>query len=115
MLRFDEPAALPEPLDIDLVGDVVLSQITGISTRPSTNGKLMKLCAYLAACENALKASGPISGSSSDLPKVILSPERPSTMNETAVSQCTNRSSSLKRGTLRPDRPAEMRIRPRMK
>ena len=31
------------------------------------NGKLVKLCAYLAACETLLKASGPINGSSSDL------------------------------------------------
>ena len=82
---------------------------------PTMNGKLVKLCAYLAACENALKASGPINGSSSSLPKVMLRPEMPSTMNETAVSQCTNRSKELKRGTLRPDRPAEMRIRPSTK
>ena len=72
----------------------------------------MKLWAYFAACENVLKASGPINGSNNNFPKVILSPEMPSTMNETAVSQCTNRSKALKRGTFRPDRPSEMRIRP---
>ena len=90
-------------------------KIATISTRPRTNGKLVKLCAYLAACEIALNASLPISGSSSRFPKVMFSPEMPRTTNETAVSQWTNRSKALKRGTLRPDRPAEMRSRPSMK
>jgi hypothetical protein len=66
----------------------------------------------LAASENALNASWPISGISSFLPYVMLRPVRPKTMKETAVSQCTNRSNALNRGILRPDRPAEMRIGP---
>src|SRR6476469_9937818 len=98
-----------------LSGMLSFSQSIGISMMPTMNGKLVKLCAYLAACENALKASGPINGSSSSLPKVMLRPEMPSTMNETAVSQCTNRSNELKRRTLRPERPSEMRIRPSTK
>ena len=76
------------------------------------NGKLVKLCAYLAASENAVNAPGPIKGNSNNLPNVTLSPVIPSTMNETAVSQCTNRSKALKRGTVRPDRPFDIRIRP---
>ena len=66
--------------------------IATITTSPSTNAKLVKLCAYLATCETTLNASGPISGSSSSFPKVMFSPVRPSTTNETAVSQCANRS-----------------------
>ena len=79
------------------------------------NGKLVKLCTYLAISENALNASAPIKGSSNSLPKVTLSPVMPSTMNETAVTQCTNRSKALKRATLRPHRPSEMRMRPTRK
>ena len=56
------------------------------------NGKLRKLCAYFAASDQAVKASGDISGSSSGLPKVMLRPVIASTMKQVAVSQWTNRS-----------------------
>src|SRR5262245_66505609 len=39
-----------------LSGMLSLMKIATISTRPTTNAKLVKLCAYLAASENALNA-----------------------------------------------------------
>ena len=47
----------------------------------------------------------PISGSSSGLPKVMLSPEIARTMKHVAVIQCTKRSNALKRTIMRPERP----------
>ena len=76
------------------------------------NAKLTKLCTYLAACEKPLNASGPMSGNSTSLPKVMFSPVRPRMTNDTAVSQCEKRSKALKRRIFCPDRPAEIRIRP---
>ena len=47
------------------------------------NEKLMKLCTYFAACERLENASGPISGNSTILPKVIFRPVSPRTTKET--------------------------------
>ena len=76
-------------------------------------GNSTKLCAYLPACAKALKASGPMSGSSRSFPKVIFSPVKARTTKDTAVSQCEKRSKALKRDTFLPARPAEIRICPR--
>ena len=69
-------------------GRLSLKKIATIRTRPTTNAKLVKLCTYLAACEMSENASGPISGKSTILPKVMFSPVRPRMTKETAVSQC---------------------------
>ena len=53
-----------------------------------------------------------IIGKSRLFPKVMFRPVKPSATKDTAVSQCEKRSKSLKRGTLVPDRPAEIRSRP---
>ena len=71
--------------------------------------------AYFAHSDQAVKASGLISGSSSALPKVMLSPERARTTKQVAVIQCTNRSSALKRTIVRPERPLSIRTMPRDK
>ena len=44
-----------------------------------------------------MKASGPISGSSSGRPNVMLRPEIARMMKQVAVIQCTKRSNALKR------------------
>ena len=95
------PPCLTHSISI-LSGRLSLKKITAIRTRPSTKAKLVKLWTYLAACENAQNASGPISGKSRILPKVMFRPVRPRTTKETAVSQCENRSKALKRGDLLP-------------
>ena len=52
-----------------------------------------------------MKASGPISGSSSCLPNVMLRPDKASMMKQVAVIQCTKRSNALKRTTRAPGPP----------
>ena len=83
-----------------------------IRTRPATNEKLVKLCTYFAACEISENVSGPTSGKSTILPKVMFKPVKPRMTKETAVSQCENRSKALKRRIFWPERPAAIRIRP---
>jgi hypothetical protein len=92
-----------------------LIHMTTIRMRPIVKAKLTKLCAYLAASEKLLNASGPMTGTSRILPNVMLSPVSPRTTNETAVSQCEKRSNALKRRTFWPERPAEIRVRPMMR
>jgi hypothetical protein len=58
----DEAAALPDPADVRAVGMLSLIQTTSMNRRPSMNGQDRKLWAYLAYCDQAAKASGPISG-----------------------------------------------------
>src|SRR6516165_10295843 len=81
-------------------GMLPASHIKAISTTPMVNGKLKKLCAYFAHSDHAVKLSAPISGSSSGRPKVMLRPVKPRMIKQTAVIQCTKRSSQLKRTIL---------------
>src|SRR5439155_7337695 len=99
----------------NLVGEFQATHIRKISTTPSVNGKLRKLCAYFAHCDQMVKVSGPTRGSSSSLPKVILRPDSARITKQLAVIQCTNRSNALKRTRVRPDRPASIRTMPRMR
>jgi len=57
-----------------LLGMLSLTHITTMSTSPTTNGKLTKLCTYLAASEKDVNASGPIIGNSRSFPNVMFSP-----------------------------------------
>ena len=82
---------------------------------PSVNGKLRKLCAYFAASDHDENALGPISGSSTSLPKVMLRPDSARMMKQVAVIQCTKRSKALKRTMLRPERPDSIRTMPRIR
>src|SRR5712672_1271424 len=81
------------------------SHIRKIRTTPSVNGKLRKLCAYLAANDHDENALGPISGSSVSLPKVMLRPDSARMIKQVAVVQWTKRSNALKRTILMPERP----------
>jgi hypothetical protein len=103
MFVLDKTSALLDPLEVDLSNRLSLKKITMMRTRPATKEKLTKLCAYFAACETLANASGPISGKSKVVPKVIFNPVIPRMTNETAVSQCENLSKSSKRRSLVPD------------
>ena len=94
-------------------GMLSLAQSSSITTTPRVKGKARKLCATFPAALTAVKASGPISGSSKCRPKVRLRPERPSTMKQLATIQWLARSSRLKRVTVRPEGPPAIRMRPR--
>src|SRR5205807_2478417 len=88
------------------------SHIKTIRTTPSVNGKLKKLCAYLAANDHDENALGPTRGSSVSLPKTMLRPDSARIMKQVAVIQCTERSKALKRTMLTPERPDSMRTMP---
>ena len=47
--------------------------------------------AILPQAERVENASGPISGSSSERPKLMFRPDRPRMMKQVAVSQCVKR------------------------
>ncbi len=94
-------------------GMLSLNQRTAISARPTTNEKLTKLWTYLAIWAKALKDSGPDDRQQHELPEGDVQPVRPSNTKDTAVSQCEKRSKLLKRRTFLPERPAEIRIRPK--
>ena len=106
MLVPDDAAAPLEPFDVDAVRDVAGDPHE--EDQDHADGEreaeiiVQRIC---PTATSAVNASGPISGSSSDLPNVMLRPESASMMKQVAVIQCTNRSNALKRTIVRPDRP----------
>ena len=97
------------------VGRFDAIQVRKIRTTPSVNGKLRKLCAYLPACDQAVNASGLISGSSSFRPNVMFKPVMARMTKQVAVIQWMKRSKALNRTIVRPDRPASSRTMPRIR
>src|SRR5215467_4596141 len=59
-----------------LLGIFPPSHMKKMRMTPRTKGKLRKLCAYLAASDHAEKALGPITGNRTDLPNVMLRPDK---------------------------------------
>ncbi len=115
MLGLDEAAALFEPIDVDSLRKIVLDQKSDDQDQAGDEGEADEIMHILGALRDVAEGLGPDSGSSTILPKVMFNPVRPRRTKDAAVSQCENRSKALKRTIFLPERPADIRIRPRIK
>ena len=106
MIVPDDAAATLDPFDIDAIGDIAARATSAkIRMTPSVNGKLRKLCAYFAASDQDENAFGPISGSSTSLPNVMLRPGQRQD-NETGRRHPVHETfEAVKRTILTPERP----------
>ena len=111
MIVADDAAAALEPFDVDPVRDVAGDPHQEDQHDAEREGEAQIVVRVLRPLRPGREASGPISGSSSGLPKVMLSPEIARMMKQVAVIQCTKRSNALKR-TMRAARATALDAAP---
>ena len=84
---FDEAATLPEPFEIHSRQQIVSEENHHDNQEPCHESEARKIVRVFGNLGDLEKISGPTSGSSTILPKVMFKPVRPRTTKETAVSQ----------------------------
>ena len=79
----------------------IISATPGVNIQGPTNS-----CSHIATAAHAANPSGPMTGIRIDRPNSRLRPVAARTRNDTAVTQCTNRSHAVQRTTFTPDAPS---------